>query len=135
MARKGWNDLSDAYRQRLERGGISQAEYNQGTSLAGARGHGQTPERPEQASRNQERYQDYQSRREALQREVRAQKQRDFGASDKWRADRSKRHVESPQKPGSMRNMRRYLDEGLAGLQSDPDFDWGSDEWQFLGYH
>lgn len=46
MARRGWDQLSDTYRQRLERSGISQSEYQSGASLAGARGHGATPERP-----------------------------------------------------------------------------------------
>jgi hypothetical protein len=134
MARKGWSDLSDSYRGRLERGGIDRESYNAGASLAGARGHGATPERPERAERDQERYQDYLQRREALEREVRAQKTRDFGSSDKWRADRSKRNVQNM--PGSMRNMQRYLDAGgIEGLMSYDDFDWSDREWAFLYYH
>lgn len=45
MARKGWGQLSSAYRERLERGGISRSSYESGASLARARGHGSTPER------------------------------------------------------------------------------------------
>lgn len=134
MARKGWNDLSDSYRQRLEKGGVDQHNYNAGASLAGARGHGSTPERPERAEREQDKYGDYLQRREALEREVRAQKTRDFGSSDKWRADRSKRNVAN--KPGSMLNMQRYINAGgIEGLQSEYDFDWSDREWAFLYYH
>lgn len=39
MARKGWDALSDAYRDRLVRGGISQSDYESGTPLHRARGH------------------------------------------------------------------------------------------------
>lgn len=37
--RKGWNELSDAYRRRLERSGVSKTDYESGTSLKSARGH------------------------------------------------------------------------------------------------
>jgi hypothetical protein len=39
MARGLWGTLSDAYRRRLERGGISPADYDSGASLSSARGH------------------------------------------------------------------------------------------------
>jgi len=39
MARGLWGTLSDAYRRRLERGGISSADYESGASLSSARGH------------------------------------------------------------------------------------------------
>lgn len=39
MARKGWDALSDTYRDRLVRGGIDRGSYESGASLHGARGH------------------------------------------------------------------------------------------------
>jgi hypothetical protein len=39
MARKGWDALSDAYRRRLQRQGISEQAYTSGQSLHAARGH------------------------------------------------------------------------------------------------
>jgi hypothetical protein len=45
VARKGWESLSDSYRERLERGGIDRAAYSRGESLSSARGHAATPER------------------------------------------------------------------------------------------
>jgi len=40
MARKGWHNLSDAYRERLIRNGIGPTEYAEGEALHGARGKG-----------------------------------------------------------------------------------------------
>lgn len=37
--RKGWEQLSEGYRARLSRGGISRSEYEGGASLKSARGH------------------------------------------------------------------------------------------------
>lgn len=39
MARQQWATLSDAYRKRLTRGGITEQQYESGANLAGARGH------------------------------------------------------------------------------------------------
>lgn len=39
MARKGWDALSNAYRERLIRGGVDKAGYDAGMPLQGARGH------------------------------------------------------------------------------------------------
>lgn len=39
VRRKGWDDLSVAYRRRLERGGITRAGYETGEKLGAARGH------------------------------------------------------------------------------------------------
>lgn len=44
--RRGWSSLSDSYRARLSRHGITQAKYESGASLSGARGHKATPEHP-----------------------------------------------------------------------------------------
>lgn len=38
--RKGWDSLSDSYRKRLTRSGITKAEYESGVDLSRARGHG-----------------------------------------------------------------------------------------------
>lgn len=37
--RKGWEDLSESYRKRLIKGGISRTDYESGVSLGKARGH------------------------------------------------------------------------------------------------
>lgn len=59
MSRKGWNLLSPGVRSRYERAGVSRGEYESGTSLAAARGHGKTPERPSRAKKSPNRYRGY----------------------------------------------------------------------------
>lgn len=39
MARKGWDSLSDNYRARLGRSGVTQSAYESGAPLTKARGH------------------------------------------------------------------------------------------------
>ncbi|MER6050036.1 hypothetical protein ABT168_21750 [Streptomyces sp. NPDC001793] len=50
MARD-WKGLDKNYRARLEKAGIDRAAYESGVSLKSARGHRETPERPEEAAR------------------------------------------------------------------------------------
>jgi hypothetical protein len=78
MARKTWGQLSPAYRDRLarafQRQGISRetvrAKYNRGTlgPVTSARGHAKTPERPERASRNPQKYREYINKRTIIDR-------------------------------------------------------------------
>jgi hypothetical protein len=56
---RNWEGLSGSYRARLERSGISRADYESGASVSAARGHGATPERPSRATKNPERYPEY----------------------------------------------------------------------------
>ena len=57
--RRKWEQLSESYRRRLGRAGMSQRDYERGVNLAAARGHGRTPERPERAYRQPVRYKEY----------------------------------------------------------------------------
>src|ERR1700719_2004143 len=41
--RRAWESLSEPYRKRLQRHGITKSQYEHGRPLAGARGHGATP--------------------------------------------------------------------------------------------
>jgi hypothetical protein len=60
VRRKGWSELSPAYRSRLQRNGITESLYNRGTSLKTARGHNKTPEHGlKEALRNPRRYKKY----------------------------------------------------------------------------
>ena len=93
MARKAWGSLSDAYRRRLERGGIDRESYDSGASLAGARGHEKTPERPERAEREPEKYQEYIFKRDALVADIMEIKRAAFGQSPKWNEKRAKKGV------------------------------------------
>lgn len=55
MARKGWDSLSDKYRARLERNGVTRSGYESGTSLGKARGHIRTPGQPSERYQRLER--------------------------------------------------------------------------------
>jgi hypothetical protein len=58
--RKAWESLSGPYRKRLERYGITKSQYERGRPLAGARGHGATPEHGiKSARKNPKKYGDY----------------------------------------------------------------------------
>ena len=59
MARKSWDSLTESYRKRLSKSGITQESYTQGVSLKAARGHAATPERPSQAFRHPDLYPQY----------------------------------------------------------------------------
>lgn len=68
--RRAWESLSEAYRSRLFRSGITATDYASGASLKAARGHAVTPERPKQAFRNPDLFGDYLRRRVAKGRDV-----------------------------------------------------------------
>lgn len=55
MARKGWGSISPGYRERLERGGITEQSYESGASLSEARGHPSRSQLIDQAVRHNHR--------------------------------------------------------------------------------
>ncbi|MDP9026845.1 MAG: hypothetical protein M3N46_04720 [Actinomycetota bacterium] len=57
--RRRWADLTPTYRRRLERAGVTPESYAAGASLQTARGHKATPERPERAVRDVDRFAEY----------------------------------------------------------------------------
>lgn len=58
--RRAWESLSDAYRKRLSRGGITKRDYERGRNLSAARGHFATPEHGlKDAQRNPKKYGEY----------------------------------------------------------------------------
>lgn len=136
MARAGWDSLSDSYRGRLERSGVTRSDYERGESIAKGRGHSQTPEHPERAELHPDRYREYVRRRTALEQQVIAKKEEAFRGSPKWNATRAARNVhkvphEGFTKPPSIRLMKKFLDEDFDYDQVD----WADDEWGFLYYH
>lgn len=59
MARRNWDVLTETYRKRLSRSGVTREQYESGASLGKARGHAATPEHPREAARNPQRYPKY----------------------------------------------------------------------------
>jgi hypothetical protein len=137
MARSSWESLSPAYRGRLERGGITRQDYLSGDPLSGARGHGKTPERPERAEKNPEKYRNYLADRGRLEKAVQAKKLGYFGEVHKFKADRSKKNVEKNPVTGKrvpLADLRRAATasetQWLQWLTGDD-----KERWAFLFYH
>lgn len=134
-----WAALSDAYRARLTRKGITKRKYERGVSLSEARGHAKTPEHPEDVVRNPERYREYVERAASWQEKVIARKERMFGDRLKWNEEHGIRNVmvgfkeQEVPVPG-VRLLKEAMElsdedfEDYAKLQNDP-------EWRFLWYH
>lgn len=58
--RRAWESLSENYRKRLSRGGISKRDYERGRNLSAARGHYATPEHGlKDAQKNPKKYGEY----------------------------------------------------------------------------
>lgn len=111
MARN-WESLSPDYRGRLERKGISRSEYESGASLAGARGHAATPERPERAEQHPEKYEAYLFTRDELVQEILDFKRELYGGSRKWDEDKALK-LAGHKANGNLRSMaslRRIAD-------------------------
>lgn len=129
MARKGWNSLSPAYRARIEKAGLTQADYEAGTSLTRARGHANTPERP--SSYDPQKYQKYNAKRSTLTRQVEQRKQELFGDRPRWNKERSDRAIR--EKPPSLALLRWALEASdediLDAIRESPE------TYRFLGYH
>lgn len=129
MARKGWNSLSPAYRARIEKAGLTQADYEAGTSLTRARGHANTPERPSRY--DPAKYQKYNTERKRLIALVEQRKQDVFGDSVRWNRQRSDRAIR--EKPPSLVHMRWALqasdEEIYDAIREDPE------TYRFLMYH
>src|SRR5271155_210446 len=63
-SRKGWQQLSPGYRNRLTKAGITKRQYESGASLSRARGHAATPEHGlKDAIRNFGKYRKYITKR------------------------------------------------------------------------
>lgn len=149
MRGKSWDELSPAYRARLSKNGINAdtfAEAKRTGQLEKARGHGETPERPERAQKekNRERYKDYLERRRTLENKVIARKDLLFGDTHKYNLRGAKqRSIDAvhknpvTRKPPKIKAMRDFL----AHSESYGDFaDWwddvkDDDDYAFVFYH
>lgn len=142
-ARKTWADYSSAYRARLTRHGITEANYRD-VPRTKARGHGRTPERPAQARKHPEKYPEYiQKRRapqggptESLADRVVRRKEQLFGEFVKFNQARSARAVRrnpaTHQAPDTDL-MRKFL--AMTASNVFQKVNWRNDEWAFLFYH
>ena len=128
MARKGWDGLSPAYKQWLERAGLTRADYESGESIRKARGHAETPERPKDSAK----FPKYHAERLKLNRSIAVQKQNIFGTSPKWNPGRALAAMNKKTPP--MVKLRYWAtinnrEDWLDAISEDPA------AADFLGYH
>lgn len=90
MARKGWSQLSDTYRNRLVRTGITREIYTSGGSIEKARGHEKTPEHPERAESNPQKYGDYLNRANGIVNDIQRLKREIFEAHGRFNNSNSR---------------------------------------------
>lgn len=129
MARKGWDSLSPTYRKRLEKGGVSRADYEAGRSIKKARGHAQTPERPSQASPT--KHPTYFAKRQKLIRDFQAKKRRLWEGSRKYHGQRSMDNVRDGNPTNAQLEWALQADEDelIDAIRED------SETFRFVGYH
>lgn len=129
MARKGWNALSPGYRARIEKAGLTRADYEAGQSLQKARGHAETPEHPKQFS--PAKFPKYAAERQRLTTAVERKKQQIFDGGPKWNPARSARHIR--EKPPSLAMLRWALQASEQDIRDAIRHD--PETFHFLGYH
>jgi hypothetical protein len=101
-----------------------------------ARGHGKTPEHPERAARNPQKYAGYMQTRNDLMRRAIVKKDRLFGDTLKFNQQRSNANVlmnPRTDRPADSRFLSRFLKMSDAEIMR---INWtGEPEWGFLFYH
>lgn len=135
--RRVWSALSQSYRTRLQRKGVTQAQYESGVSLKAARGHAQTPESPTEYARHPGKFPGYRNRRKPMADRIAEKKRLIFGDRVRFNEERSTRYVKEGAtdiRPPTMKQLR-FLD-GLS-LEEFDDFQYEhreDDDWNFLWY-
>lgn len=128
MARKGWDSLSPGYRMRMEKAGLTRADYESGQSIKKARGHEKTPERPRQYSAT--KFPLYDQERARLEKELEKKKKDLWGDNRKWNPTRSEKHIR--EKPAPLRLIRWALQASEQELIDAIREDY--ETYSFLGY-
>lgn len=133
--RKPWESLSQSYRDRLTKKGITPEMHSRGASIKAARGHEHTPERPTQ-SRGKKEYSDYNSRRRSLVSQVNRRKQQLWGDTHDYHPARSRRITDSGSDSEHAPSLSKLqwaanaTDDELERMAASKD-----EEYSFLWYH
>ena len=121
MARSSWQNLSLAYRKRLERGGITKHDYESGVSLTKARGHKTSQD---------------------MVQIIFEYKKQWFGHRPRWNEGRARQSIEinpATGKKRSQKDLRRILRKIAGWIEIYPEPDWdiiaGDDEESAFYYH
>jgi hypothetical protein len=134
--RKPWASLSEAYKGRLARKGITPQMHAAGEAIRAARGHAKTPEHPSEGVRKPKEFPGYMKRRSQLVAEVRAKKYRLWGLEHKYNDRRANQIINKGfggNNPPSMARLQWAIDASeddmLRAMRS------GDEEYSFLWYH
>jgi hypothetical protein len=130
MARKGWGALSPTYKTRLEKAGMTRADYEAGGSLQKARGHATTPENPRAYSPT--KYPKYHATRTQLITQLEARKQQIFGSRPRWDSQASRDNIRNYPPTVSQLRWANSLDDEEFEDALDQASD---DEYAWFGYH
>lgn len=134
--RKPWGSLSESYRERLERKGITPQMHAEGVSIRTARGHEKTPEHPREGIKRPVDFPDWFNNRQALVRRVARRKQQLFGHSPKWNGRRNSKVVNEGadgRHPPSIARLQWALDASDDELMEA--LETGDTDDSFLFYH
>jgi|SRR5215475_1704030 len=134
--RKPWASLSESYRERLARKGITPQMHSAGESIRAARGHARTPEHPSEAITKPREFPEYARVRTRLIAQVRAKKYRLWGQEHKYSDRRAASIINGGfdgHNPPSLARLRWAIeaneDDMLRAMSS------GDEEYSFLWYH
>ena len=130
MARKGWDQLTPGYRQRLERAGISKRDYETQAPIKKARGHERTPERP--SSHKPAQFPQYENKRQQIVADLVAAKRRFFSDSPKWNPRKARLNANKTNKPLAWMRHFAYEADSLEWLDAIRE---DNEAAAILGYH
>lgn len=107
-AGRQWDALSESYRNRLERHGITAHDYERGVSVQAARGHSQG------------------EGKERLARDIDRLKSAEYGHKESFNKARSEKAVR--ERPDGSSRTKAEMRAVLAFMEGDEDYDY--EEWQ-----
>lgn len=131
MRVRNWDGLGNSQRTRYQRAGISRRDYESGISLSAARGHGQTPERPERA--NETKHAAYIAKRTRDINAVFAIKEGIWGQRPKWNAKRARANVARSPFNGHWRGkpeltkILKLAESWSHNVTHEPALNWGDE--------
>src|SRR5690349_17310855 len=134
--RKPWASLSQDYRDRLAHKGITPEMHAAGESIRAARGHARTPEHPQEAEKNPEKFKDYFGERRKLVLQVARRKAQLFGESHKFNRKRSQDIVNMGWQGNNVpSNAKLRWAIEASEYELLDEIESGDEEYSFLWYH
>jgi hypothetical protein len=136
--RRAWSSLSNGYRARLLRSGISQEDYERGASLKAARGHAHTPEKPAEYAKHPSRFQAYAQKRRSYTERIVEMKRLIYSERLRYNEGRSVQYVRrggGDVLPPTVEQLRFLSNMTLEEFEDFAYEHKEDDDWRFLWYH